>query len=121
MLKTQIPIRTHHWDETLPGFVEADTVAHCGNSLAGDFVWSLTMTDIVTSWKTRVPCHLEQGCHGRPKADPGYTSKLRCPSRCVVSTVITVANFCTTIWCITSVTYPGQPAFTLLTALPEKR
>ena len=50
LLKTQIPIRTHHWDETLPGFVEADTVAHCGNSLAGDFVWSLTMTDIVTSW-----------------------------------------------------------------------
>ncbi|WP_216614789.1 hypothetical protein [Methylomonas sp. ZR1] len=38
LLKTQIPIRTHHWDETQPGFVEADTVAHCGNSLAGDFV-----------------------------------------------------------------------------------
>jgi hypothetical protein len=50
LLKTQIPIRTHHWDETQPGFVEADTVAHCGNSLAGDFVWSLTMTDIVTGW-----------------------------------------------------------------------
>ena len=50
LLKTQIPIRTHHWDETLPGFVEADTVAHCGNSLAGDFVWSLTLTDIVTGW-----------------------------------------------------------------------
>ncbi|NOU13165.1 MAG: integrase [Methylococcaceae bacterium] len=50
LLKTQIPIRTHHWDETQPGFIEADTVAHCGNSLAGDFVWSLTMTDIVTGW-----------------------------------------------------------------------
>jgi hypothetical protein len=50
LLRTQIPIRTHHWDETLPGFVEADTVAHCGNSLAGDFVWSLTLTDIVTGW-----------------------------------------------------------------------
>jgi hypothetical protein len=25
-------------------------VAHCGNSLAGDFVWSLTMTDILTGW-----------------------------------------------------------------------
>lgn len=50
LLKTQIPIRTHHWDETLPGFVEADTVAHCGNSLEGNFVWSLTMTDIVTGW-----------------------------------------------------------------------
>ena len=45
LLKNQIPIRTHFWDETLPGFVEADTVAHCGHSLSGDFVWSLTMTD----------------------------------------------------------------------------
>lgn len=50
LLKTKIPIRTQHWDETQPGFMEADTVAHCGNSLAGDFVWSLTMTDIVTGW-----------------------------------------------------------------------
>lgn len=30
--------------------MEADTVAHCGNSLAADFVWSLTMTDILTTW-----------------------------------------------------------------------
>ena len=30
--------------------MEADTVAHCGNSLAGEFVWSLTMTDINTQW-----------------------------------------------------------------------
>jgi hypothetical protein len=50
LLKTQIPIRTHHWDETLPGFMEADTVAHCGQSLAGDFIWSLTMTDIISGW-----------------------------------------------------------------------
>lgn len=50
LLKTQIPIRTHHWDITQPGFMEADTVAHCGNSLAGDFAWSLTLTDILTTW-----------------------------------------------------------------------
>ena len=42
LLKNQIPIRTHSWDISQPGFMEADTVAHCGNSLAGDFVWSLT-------------------------------------------------------------------------------
>ncbi len=30
--------------------MEADTVAHCGNSLAGDFVWSLTLTDILSGW-----------------------------------------------------------------------
>lgn len=50
LLKQQIPIRCEHWDVSVPGFVEADTVAHCGNSLAGDFVWSLTMTDILTGW-----------------------------------------------------------------------
>ena len=32
LLKTQIPIRTDNWDITRPGFLEADTVAHCGGS-----------------------------------------------------------------------------------------
>lgn len=50
LLRNQIPIRTSNWDITVPGFMEADTVAHCGNSIAGDFVWSLTMTDICTGW-----------------------------------------------------------------------
>jgi len=50
LLKNQIPIKTNQWEETKPGFIEADTVAHCGNSLEGDFVWSLTMSDILTAW-----------------------------------------------------------------------
>lgn len=50
LLKNQIPIKTDHWDVTQPGFLEADTVAHCGNSMAGNFVWSLTLTDILTTW-----------------------------------------------------------------------
>lgn len=50
LLKNHIPIKTDHWDVTKPGFMEADTVAHCGDSMAGNFVWSLTMTDIMTSW-----------------------------------------------------------------------
>lgn len=50
LLKNQIPIKTDNWDVTQPGFLETDTVAHCGNSLAGDFIWSITMTDILTSW-----------------------------------------------------------------------
>ena len=50
LLKNQIPIRTDFWDVTQPGFMEADTVAHCGDSLVGSFVWSLTMTDILTTW-----------------------------------------------------------------------
>ena len=50
LLKTEIPIQGSVFDISVPGFIEADTVAHCGNSLAGQFVWSLTMTDICTGW-----------------------------------------------------------------------
>lgn len=50
MRKKHIPIQAGVWDVTQPGFIQADTVAHCGDSLAGDFVWSLTMTDICIGW-----------------------------------------------------------------------
>ena len=49
-LRTQIPIRTGTWDLSTPGYLEADSVAHCGGSLAGDFIWSLTYTDIFSGW-----------------------------------------------------------------------
>jgi hypothetical protein len=50
LLRQHIPIRTDSQDLTVPGHLEADTVAHCGNSLAGDFVWSLTFTDVFSQW-----------------------------------------------------------------------
>jgi hypothetical protein len=50
ILKKHIPIKTDQWDEARPGYLEADTVAHCGTSLEGSFVWSLTMTDICSGW-----------------------------------------------------------------------
>jgi hypothetical protein len=50
LLKHQILIRTDNDDVDRPGFLEADTVAHCGNSLAGDFIWSITFTDIFCQW-----------------------------------------------------------------------
>lgn len=50
LLKTEIPIRSGTWDLTKPGYLEADSVAHCGSSLAGDFIWSLTYTDIFSGW-----------------------------------------------------------------------
>lgn len=50
-LKSQIPIKDKSfWDKTQAGFVEADTVAHCGGSLKGSFAWSLTVSDIKTTW-----------------------------------------------------------------------
>jgi hypothetical protein len=50
LLKHHIPIRTDNWDITQPGFLEADTVAHCGECLEGDFIWSVTYTDIFSGW-----------------------------------------------------------------------
>jgi hypothetical protein len=50
LLRSEIPIRTGTWDLSQPGFLEADSVAHCGGSLAGDFIWSLTYTDILSGW-----------------------------------------------------------------------
>lgn len=50
LLRTEIPIRTDNWDIKQPGFMEADTVAHCGASLAGSFIWSTTFTDIYSAW-----------------------------------------------------------------------
>jgi len=37
-------------DLKVPGFVEADTVAHCGTSLLGQFAWTLTVTDLYSGW-----------------------------------------------------------------------
>ena len=50
LLKTRIPIRTEHWDVEGPGWIEANTVAHCGGSMVGNFIWSLTFTDIWSGW-----------------------------------------------------------------------
>jgi hypothetical protein len=38
------------WDERRPKFLEVDIVAHCGTSLAGDFIWSLTYTCLGSTW-----------------------------------------------------------------------
>jgi transposase InsO family protein len=50
LLRHQIPIKTEHLDVTKPGVMEADTVAHCWVSLEGNFMWSLTLTDIFSTW-----------------------------------------------------------------------
>jgi hypothetical protein len=50
MLRFEIPIKPFDHKITQPGFIEADTVAHCGGSLMGEFAWSLTCTDILTGW-----------------------------------------------------------------------
>ena len=50
LLRTRIPTRTGPPDTSTPGHVQADTVAHCGDTTAGDFVYSLTFTDLFSGW-----------------------------------------------------------------------
>jgi hypothetical protein len=50
LLKHHIPIKTDHWDVTEPGFTEVDLVSHSGECADGDFLHSLDMTDIHTTW-----------------------------------------------------------------------
>jgi hypothetical protein len=50
LLKHHIPLKTDRWDVTTPGFTEIDLVAHCGSLGDGEFVHSLNLTDIHTTW-----------------------------------------------------------------------
>ena len=50
LLKHHIPLRTDRWDVCTPGFTEIDLVAHCGSLGEGEFVHSLNLTDIHTTW-----------------------------------------------------------------------
>ncbi len=50
LLKHHIPIKTDPWAVTGPGFTEVDLVSHSGNSADGEFLHSLNLTDIHTTW-----------------------------------------------------------------------
>ena len=50
LLRKKIPIKTNQWDESRPGFLEADTVAHCGESTSGIYVNTINFVDIATGW-----------------------------------------------------------------------
>jgi hypothetical protein len=51
LLKKLIPVHTFtEWDEEQPGFMEIDLVAHCGNTTEGQYLNTLTCTDICTGW-----------------------------------------------------------------------
>lgn len=49
-VKTIIPISVGEWKDVNPGTLQVDTVAHCGSSLKGDFVYTLNATDVPTLW-----------------------------------------------------------------------
>jgi len=50
ILRHEVPTRGGPPDTTRPGSVEADTVAHCDDSTEGDYVNSLTFTELYSGW-----------------------------------------------------------------------
>lgn len=48
--KTAIPVQPKDWNVTAPGYVQADTVSHCGEDAAGAFASTLTVTDLDSHW-----------------------------------------------------------------------
>ena len=56
LLKKQIKVRTFaDWNDVVPGFMEGDLVAHCGDTVAGGFLNTLVLTDIASSWTEFIP------------------------------------------------------------------
>lgn len=62
-LKASIPLIDTQQRITKPGQLYADTVAHCGGSMHGSFVWTLTLTDDYTQW-TLTRAVWNKGQHG---------------------------------------------------------
>ena len=51
LLKHQIPVRTFwRWDDKKPGFCETDTVSHDGGYAAGEYLYTLSATDVCLCW-----------------------------------------------------------------------
>jgi len=50
LLRKHIPIKTNQWDESHPGFLEADNVAHCGDKTEGIYANTVDFVDIATCW-----------------------------------------------------------------------
>jgi len=50
LLKQKIPIRLTQWDTSKVGYVEADLVVHCGSSSLGEYVNTISATEISSGW-----------------------------------------------------------------------
>lgn len=49
-LKAKIPLTIHQEGVKQPGYVQSDTVAHCGEDIRGRYAHSFTLTDVHSTW-----------------------------------------------------------------------
>ena len=50
LLKRKIPIRLTEWDTSKMGYVEMDLVVHCGSSSFGEYINTLSTTQVFSGW-----------------------------------------------------------------------
>jgi len=54
--RRRVRMRTFaEWNDPLPGSMQMDLVAHCGDVNRGSYIHSLVMTDIASGWTEAVP------------------------------------------------------------------
>ena len=60
--RRRIKMRTFaDWNEPLPGSMEMDLVAHCGDVNRGSYIHSLVLTDIASGWTEAAPVVVREG------------------------------------------------------------
>lgn len=52
-IKSLIPVRSGPWNDAPAGTIQIDTVAHCNDSIAGDFIYTVNATCVATLWGER--------------------------------------------------------------------
>src|ERR1700748_1130701 len=61
-LRRRVKLRTFaDWNEPLPGNMEMDLVAHCGEANRGSYIHSLVLTDIASGWTEAAPIVVGEG------------------------------------------------------------
>jgi len=50
LLKQKIPIRLTQWDTSVVGYLETDLVCHCGSSTSGEYINTVSTTEIYSGW-----------------------------------------------------------------------
>ena len=77
-MKNKVPINTLDAKIDRPGYFQADTVGHCGDSAAGPFISSVTLTDIYSQWTVNMAMPSKHGhevrkCFTKLEADLAFT------------------------------------------------
>jgi len=56
LLRKEVPVVVGKWrDLDQPGYLEVDGVSHSGEIAAGEWIWTISATDLSTGWTERVP------------------------------------------------------------------